>query len=386
MKVYFFDFTINFGGAPQGSLYLMSRLKDAGYETGVIDVYGRSTEYHHKALEYGLDYFVLKKNIKNVTIGYSDKPLLRVLKIFSQSFDYISIVIRLLKVIRKNKPDIILINNEKSLFFLNILDSFISVKKVLYFRGEGTPEQLPLRFIKALAHKTDYVVTHSKKAIINLKNAGIPDEHLKYIPNCIEINRFAKPTLSDDLPPKKNFRLILAAARLLKEKGHHIAIEALYKLKQKNIEIDLLIPGVVPTGVEDSYHQYLKKLIRIYKLQDNIHFIGWRNNLLSDIIQCDVVVLPSHTEGFPRSVIEAMIHGIPVCATPVGGIPEAIRHEETGMLFDVDSSEQLMNCLLTLIQNADLREKIIDSAQTFAKEYFHPNRNTQGMISILEKV
>jgi len=386
MKIYFFDFTVNFGGAPQGSLYLMSRLKDAGYQVGVIDVYGNCKEYSNKAKEYNLDHHILLKKYKKMTIGYNGKPIRRILSILSQSFTYINILVNLRKIISKKKPEIIIVNNEKSLFFLKIIQKIINFKIILYFRGEGIPEQLPQRFVNSLVNDTSHVVAHSKVAIENLKNAGVPHQHLSFIPNCIELERFSLPNKSTSLAKYKKIKLILAAARLTEEKGHHIAIEAVNKLKQKNIEVDLLIPGVIATGFDDSYLKYLNDLIAKYQLENNVHFIGWRDNLIEDIVQCHIVVLPSHTEGFPRSVIEAMIHKVPVCATPVGGIPEAITHNKTGMLFDIDDSEQLFGNLKKLIENEGLYQSIVSNAFLFSKNYFHPEKNTQGMIQVLNKV
>lgn len=386
MKIYFFDFTVNFGGAPQGSLYLMSRLKDAGYQVGVIDVYGNCKEYSNKAKEYNLDHHILLKKYKKMTIGYNGKPIRRILSMLSQSFTYIDILVNLRKIISEKKPEIIIVNNEKSLFFLKIIQKIINFKIILYFRGEGIPEQLPQRFVKSLVSDTSHVVAHSKVAIENLKNAGIPHKHLSFIPNCIELERFSLPNKGTSLAKYKKTKLILAAARLTEEKGHHIAIEAVNKLKQQNIEVDLLIPGVIATGFDDSYLKYLNNLITKYQLEDSVHFIGWRDNLIEDIIQCHVVVLPSHTEGFPRSVIEAMIHKVPVCATPVGGIPEAITHNKTGMLFDIDDSEQLFINLKKLIEDDGLYQDIVSNAFMFSKNYFHPSNNTRGMIEVLNKV
>ena len=386
MKVLFFDFTINFGGAPQGSLYLMSRLKEEGIQVGVIDVYGKSSQYRERALSYNLDYFVIYPDAKNVSIGFNDQPWLRILAILKQSTEFLKILNNLYDFIKNNEPNFFIVNNEKSLFFLKLLKPFFKFKIILYFRSEGLPSQLTPRFVKSLINDTDHIVAHSQKAIQNLKKANIIPAKLTFIPNCIELNRFSPPELSTDLPKKRNFRIILAAARPVKEKGHHIAIEALYKLKKKNINIDLLIPGTVPTGVDNSYYDHLQDLIVKYNLKENVYFIGWRENLIADIVQCDVVVLPSHTEGFPRSVIEAMLHQVPVIATPVGGIPEAIQHGKTGLLFEVDNTEQLVENLESIVNDNNLRENIINNAYIYSHDYFNPKNNTQGIISVLEKV
>lgn len=386
MKISFFDFTVNFGGAPQGSLYLMRRLQDRGYECSVIDVFGVSEQYKAKSLEYNLNHSVLYSKKTNVTVGHSNKLLLRTLGFLKQTPSFSIITLRLIEYIRIHKPDLVIVNNEKSLFFLHIAKLLMDFKILFYFRGEGTNTQLSPRLIKAMKTKTDYIVAHSRNAVDNLATAGIPEKMLGYIPNCIESRKFETPEQSADLPVSNKFKVMLTAARPVREKGHHIAIEALNKLKIEGYEIDLWLPGTSPIGVDDSYINHLHALIDNYGLNEDVHFIGWRDNLISDIVSCDLVILPSHTEGFPRSIIESMIHGIPVCATPVGGIPEAIKHMETGLLFEVDDVEGLEKSIKLMINDKELYNSISKKAKDFSRSYFDPKNNTDSIISIIEKI
>lgn len=386
MKISFFDFTLNFGGAPQGSLYLMKRLQDRGYECSVIDVFGASEQYKAKSSEYDLSYSVLYLKNTNITIGHSNQPLLRAFGFLKQASNFSIITLKLIKYIRVNKPDLVIVNNEKSLFFLYIAKLLLNFKILFYFRGEGTNIQLSPRLVKAMKTKTNYVVAHSKNAVDNLFRAGISKNVLGYIPNCIESSKFETPEKSTDLPVSNKFKIMLTAARPVREKGHHIAIEALNKLKIEGYEIDLWLPGTSPIGVDDSYINYLHNLVNNYGLDNDIHFIGWRENLVSDIVSCDLIILPSHTEGFPRSIIESMIHGVPVCATPVGGIPEAIKHKETGLLFEVDDVEGLKEAIKLMINNKELYNSISTRAKDFSRSYFDPNNNTDSIISIIEKI
>lgn len=386
MKLCFFDFTINFGGAPQGSLYLMKRLKDAGYDCYIIDAYGISAQYKARVAAYDLDYYVLYKEAQDVTIGHLDNKLFRVSNAIAQLPTLSKLTLKLIRYLKRIKPDIILVNNYKSLVFLNIARKFVNFKVILYFRGEGTDSQLSNRFIKALRKRTDFVITHSKLAVENLERKGLSKSHIGYIPNCIEKSKLEKPVLVNEILSSNKFKVILTAARPVKEKGHDVAIEAVYLLKLQGYSIDLFLPGSTPTGIDDSYERYLRELIAQYDLESDIHFIGWRDNLIADIASCDLVILPSHTEGFPRTIIEAMVQGIPVCATPVGGIPEAIEHMQTGILFDIGDVKGLANSIRLLIDDVDLYQDISTNAREFSREYFHPDKNTNGIINILEKI
>lgn len=69
----------------------------------------------------------------------------------------------------------------------------------------------------------------------------------------------------------------------------------------------------------------------------------------------DVLVLPSHSEGMPNVILEAMACELPIVATPVGGIPEAVVHNETGLLVPVGDWQGLASAILALAENRDLR-------------------------------
>ncbi len=84
----------------------------------------------------------------------------------------------------------------------------------------------------------------------------------------------------------------------------------------------------------------------------------------------DALVLPSHTEGMPTVVAEAMACGLPVVATPVGGTPEAVVHGETGILTPVGDGPALISALVALAQNETLRRSMGDAARRRALAMF----------------
>lgn len=387
MNISFFDFTVNFGGGPQGSLYLMKRLKDAGHNCTIVDAFGASIEYRNKASQYDLEYYLLLDKKNSAIIGYNQNPIKRILKSIKQAPDLSLITINLTRLLSKIKPDVVIVNNEKTLFFLLAAKFLLRFKVLLYFRGEGLDSQLTPRFIYLINLGCNHVVAHSKTAVRNLKKHGVLESKLSYVPNCIESDKFITPVKSADLQRKgTSFKIILPAARYVHEKGHHTAIEAINILRKSGYNIQLFLPGTIPNGSNTTYYDFLKELVRKYELENSVHFIGWRKRLISDIVACDLTILPSHTEGFPRAVIESMIHGIPVCATPVGGIPEAIIDMENGMLFDIDNAKQLSDCIKTLIDNNELYQSISQSAQRSSRAYFNPENNTNGILAILNSM
>jgi len=121
-------------------------------------------------------------------------------------------------------------------------------------------------------------------------------------------------------------------------------------------------------------------------LVDKVQFVGWVDSLDRDIQNADIVILPSHTEGFPRVVIESMLLRTPVIATPVGGIPEAIIDGKTGLIVNVNDAEMLASAIESLIADPQLCQRLTDSAYAFASVEFSPERQVQFIEAVFEKV
>jgi glycosyltransferase involved in cell wall biosynthesis len=83
----------------------------------------------------------------------------------------------------------------------------------------------------------------------------------------------------------------------------------------------------------------------------NVHFVQDRCDLDSLYQAADIAILPSHEEGFPNAVIEAMAAGLPVIATDVGGIPDAIEHGQTGLIVPPRQPAALGAAILELARD-----------------------------------
>lgn len=107
----------------------------------------------------------------------------------------------------------------------------------------------------------------------------------------------------------------------------------------------------------DGKIESLQELVRLLKLQNQVHLLGWinveqRNQLLA---QADVFVLPSCNEGLPVALLEAMAWQLPVITTPIGGIPEIVKHQQNGILVQPGEVEEISQAMQALVDNPSLR-------------------------------
>ena len=115
----------------------------------------------------------------------------------------------------------------------------------------------------------------------------------------------------------------------------------------------------------------LHKLVRDLGLSERIYFTGRRNrrDTLALIAGCDIFVLNSAYEGLPHVLLEAMSLGLPVIGTSVGGIPELVRNDTTGILIKAGDTEGLRLAILRLIAAPQVLKKMRENAKLNAKTF-----------------
>lgn len=120
-----------------------------------------------------------------------------------------------------------------------------------------------------------------------------------------------------------------------------------------------LVDGIeVEIVGEGSDRRELLRLRKELDLVDRVRLPGWSDSARASLGGFDVFALPSRIEGFPLSVVEAMLAGLPVVATPVGAVAEAVTHGSTGLLVPPCDVEALADALRTLRDDPALRQRM----------------------------
>jgi glycosyltransferase involved in cell wall biosynthesis len=106
-------------------------------------------------------------------------------------------------------------------------------------------------------------------------------------------------------------------------------------------------------------------------ITDRVKFAGERHDISAILSSVDVSVLISSSESLSNVILESMAAGVPVVATNVGGNPELVKDGETGMLVPLGNEDRLVEVLLRLVQNGDLRLHCAQRAREFSRSSFH---------------
>lgn len=154
------------------------------------------------------------------------------------------------------------------------------------------------------------------------------------------------------LPTSKRSFWIGTIGELHKVKGHNILIEAYEHVSPDVPDSTLLIIG------EGQERSALERQMRIEGVSGSTHLLGHVVDIEKYLLAFDVFVLPSRSEGFPYVLLEAGKACLPVVATRVGGIPELITDDETGVLVAYGDRGALTEALTSLALDPDRRERL----------------------------
>ncbi len=180
----------------------------------------------------------------------------------------------------------------------------------------------------------------------------LPRDKKAVIPNSVKKPKHQK-NVSDILNPVQK---IISLGRLCPHKGFGALITAFSKIAQQNLDLSLTIYG------EGDELQNLEALIQDLNLTTRVFLPGTVEDIERVLYQSDLFVFPSHYEGFPNALCEAMAIGLPVIASNCSGNIDIIREGVDGRLFEVGNEAQLIRLMGELIEDAPQRVKLSKGA------------------------
>lgn len=184
---------------------------------------------------------------------------------------------------------------------------------------------------KLIVRGFDRVVVVSERIKRQLRQWGVPAGKLVVVPNALMIHEYrpnrADRVLRDELGIGAEEIVIANIGRLSAEKGQDLFLRAASLLAAQHRSLRFLLIGI---GPEEGP---LRRLATELGIDDRVMFVGYRNDMKRAYNSIDLVVQSSHTEGMPNVVLEALLMGVPVIATDVGGTGEIMEHERSGVLI-----------------------------------------------------
>jgi glycosyltransferase involved in cell wall biosynthesis len=222
---------------------------------------------------------------------------------------------------------------------------------------------------RRVMRRMDAVICVSEAQAVKVRQAGVDPRRVHVIRNAVD------PCASDNPDPSYRrqleaffatppARIVAGCGRLSPEKGFDVFIDAAARVAAQDAGAGFVLFGDGPLRAA------LQQQVRDRGLQGRFAFAGFRPDLNHFLPWCELLVLPSHTEGLPVVVLEALAAGVAVVATAVGGTPEVITDGIHGRLVPSGNAMTLVRCIREVLADDDMRLSLARTGRQRVRDEF----------------
>ena len=281
------------------------------------------------------------------------------------------IIKELKKLIEDLNIDIIHAHNFTSLYY-GILSAFFKKIRILVTFHGFTDWSIKKRIFYSIVFKRFKIIVVNdamKKHYSFLNNFFT--ENINTVFNGININQFNRNTdtqLREQLGINQNDFVIGSVGRLSPVKNQIMQLKTIAKLKKdkKNLKL-LLITGNSPDSI-DLKEKLFQEAVKL-DVKDNLILLDFRKDVPALLSIMDVFIMTSLTEGTSLALLEAMASGLPVVVSDVGGNSRIVNNGVNGFLYNLSDEDTLINIIMNLFNDENLRKCIGDEAKQTASGY-----------------
>ena len=240
---------------------------------------------------------------------------------------------------------------------------------------------------------TEWLLTYEASEVIVNSNYmkseiqrlfGLPFEKINVVPNGVNLNNFNNVYRDYDFRRRfamDNEKIILFMGRLVYEKGIQHLISAMPKILDHYHDVKLVIAG--KGGMLDE----LKAQVNNLGISQKVYFAGYLNSKdVQKMYRCaDISVFPSTYEPFGIVALEAMLAGVPVVVSDIGGLNEIVEHGVTGMKSYAGNPNSIADSILTLLFDHKLCDQVVKNAKAKVKAEYNWSKITSDTFFTYQK-
>ena len=334
-----------------------------------------------------LDRFSLETGVEIIFVS----SLRRDINIFLD----IAALFRIRLILKEEKPDIVHLHTSKAGFLGRIAAKFTGVPAVIYmphghiFYGYTNFVLTKIYIIleRFAARLCDAIITLSDVEARDFlaRNIAGKDKFLT-IHNGIDLknyqvidtNRLEK--LKNEVKLEPNTPVITVISRLEPVKGLEVFIQALAEVAKIIPKFTALIVG------SGSLRKSLQMKAKALNLEGKVKFLGYRDDIKEIISLSDIIVNPALNEGFGLVILEAQALGKAVLATRVGGVPEVIIDNQTGILVPAGDSKSLAAGIIRILQDTGLAARLATEAKKRIELEFSKEKMISQLVELYFKL
>lgn len=290
------------------------------------------------------------------------------------------------EMVRREAPDILQTNNVKSHAMVKLAGLHRHFAWLAFHHGYTAPDfkmKLYNQLDRWSLPSADQVIAVCGPFRDQLTAMGVPAASIRVLHNSAAVIDTIPAALLNETRNRfgladKGLKILVCIGRLSSEKGHADLLRALHVLQatRSDLKWKLLLVG---SGPEEKN---LQELAGNLKLESRIVFASHQSNVLPFYGIADLMVLPSHTEGSPHVVLEAMSAVVPIVATAVGGVPEILIHEETALLAPPRNAEAMSAAIARLLDSPELASSLATNAKEVLVQRFSHEAYKNSLLEI----
>ncbi len=248
----------------------------------------------------------------------------------------------------------------------------------------GLPDRVELPN-RLLAPMTDaFIAVAEPHGRYLAEHEGCPADRVRVIPNGVDTERFhprwPRRGLREELGLPEDAAVVGIVAALRPEKHHELFLRSAALIREQVPQARFLIVGDGPR------REKLQRLARELSLADVAGFLGARSDVPELLGLMDVMLLTSHMEANPISILEAMASEKPVVATRVGSVPETVLDGQTGLLAAPGDARQIADGAVRLLRDRELAARMGRSAREHVLAHWSVDRMVQGYEELIREI
>ncbi len=290
--------------------------------------------------------------------------------------------LQMASIIRRLRPDIVEAHGNRETFYLLFLQHFLPFTAVVYFHGWTEANRWTREdsvFSASLLRYCPRLITVCENFRQRMMRQGVPASRIHVVYNAINPDLCYAVPAGDarrELNIREGVPVVSVIGRLSGEKGQANFLRAFALVAQARPDAKALIVGEGLDGPP------LKQLARDLRLDSRVVFTGYQRDVRKFYEASSVLVVPSKSEGVPNVVLEAMVFGVPIVSTRVGGIPEVIEDGHDALLVPSQDPARLADAIVKVLADPQAASRLARAAREKAATKFSNLTRCSGIAGL----
>ena len=294
----------------------------------------------------------------------------------------VAVVVRLLRILRAEKPDLIHIHSRRGAdIYGGLAARFMGIPAILSRRVDNKESRL-LSPLKYALYRRVVVISQAIGSV--LVSGGVDASKIDTVRSAVNTDAYGTKVDNDwfkaqfSLP--SNAKTLGVIAQLIPRKGHKYLLNILPQLLKAHPQLHVLIFGQGPLVTA------LTSRVGQSEFDGRVKMAGFRDDLHRVFPNLYAVVHPAEREGLGVALLQASASGVPVVASRAGGIPEIVLDDVNGITFDVGDEAGLLRALDALLEDKELRDALGAGGSHLARSEFSIDAMVEGNLKVYQSV